>query len=154
VIESAGPIYTDNFVSQAGGPQVADGIWLDQGPVLYLGGDAKSVPSVNTFLAWVQRVHPGFTPDLYTLYGWASAELLVQAVKAAGKNLTQAGLMTQLRAIHNYDASGLMPPADPAGKVPPSCWVLARIVNGVFVRQPPSPKSGFICGTTYYHPPS
>jgi branched-chain amino acid transport system substrate-binding protein len=154
VIESAGPIYVDNFTSKAGGPQVVDGIWLDQGAALYLGGDAKTVPAVNTFDAWVQKVDPGFVPDLYTLYGWASAQLLVQAIKAAGPNITQAGVMSALRNITSFNAGGLMTTANPAGKVPGTCYVLARIVNGVFVRQPPSPKSGFICGASYYRPSS
>jgi ABC-type branched-subunit amino acid transport system substrate-binding protein len=154
VIESAGPIYVDNFVSLSGGASVADGIWLDQGPVLYLGGDSKSVPSVDTFLAWVNKVHPGFTPDLYTLYGWASAQLLVQAIKAAGSDPTSASVTAQLEQITTFDASGLLAPANPAGKVPASCFVLAKIVNGVFVRVPPSPQSGFICDQPYYHPPS
>jgi ABC-type branched-subunit amino acid transport system substrate-binding protein len=154
VIESAGPIYVDNFTQLSGGAAAADGIWLDQGAALYLGGDASSVPAVDTFLEWVQKVHPGFTPDLYTLYGWASAQLLVQAIKAAGSNPTSASVIAQLQQITSFDASGLMAPADPAGKTPGSCFVLAKIVNGVFVRVPPSPKSGFICGQPYYHPPS
>jgi branched-chain amino acid transport system substrate-binding protein len=154
VIESAGPIYVDNFTQLAGGPKVTDGIWLDQAAVLYLGGDAKSVPGVNTFLSWVQKVHPGFTADLYTLYGWASAMLLVQAMKAAGTNITQAGVLSQLQQITNFNAGGLMAPANPSGKVPGSCVIIAKVVNGVFVRQPPSPKSGFICNEPYYHPPS
>jgi len=154
VIESAGPIYVNNFTQLAGGTAAADGIWLPQGAVLYLGGDAKTVPAVNTFDEWVQKVHPGFVPDLYTLYGWASAQLLVKAIKAAGANPTSASVTTALGSITKFDASGLMAPANPAGKVPGTCFVLARIVNGVFVRQPPSPASGFICGASYYHPPS
>ena len=34
-----------------------------------------------------------------------------------------------------------MAPANPAGRHPGSCYVLARIVNGVFVGSPPSPPS-------------
>jgi ABC-type branched-subunit amino acid transport system substrate-binding protein len=154
VIESAGPIYVDNFTQLSGGAAVTDGIWLDQGVALYLGGDAKSIPAVDTFLAWVQRVHPGFTPDLYTLYGWASAQLLVQAIKAAGSNPTSASVLAQLKQVTSFDASGLMAPANPSGKVPGSCFVLAKVVNGVFVRVPPSPTSGFICNQPYFHPSS
>jgi hypothetical protein len=154
VIESAGPIYTDNFTQLAGGPQVTNGIWLPQGAVLYLGGDAQSVPAVDTFLEWVNKVHPGFVPDLFTLYGWASAELLVQAIKASASPLSSQSVLDALRQITTFDASGLMSPANPAGKVPGTCYVMARIVNGVFVRVAPSPKSGFICGASYYYPPS
>lgn len=154
VIESAGPIYTDNFTQLAGGPQVTNGIWLPQGAVLYLGGDSQTVPAVDTFLEWVNKVHPGFVPDLYTLYGWASAQLLVQAIKASASPLSSQSVLNALKQITSFDASGLMAPANPAGKVPGTCYVMARIVNGVFVRVAPSPKSGFICGASYYHPPS
>jgi ABC-type branched-subunit amino acid transport system substrate-binding protein len=152
VIESAGPIYVSNFTQEAGGPQATNGIWLDQGAALYLGGDSKSVPAVDTFLEWVNRVHPGFTPDLYTLYGWASAQLLVQAIKQAGGTPTSTSVLDALKTITSFNASGLLAGANPAGKEPGSCWLLAKIENGNFVRVPPSPTSGFICGATYYHP--
>ena len=90
VIESAGPIYVKSFVQLAGGPSVADGIYLDQDVALYLGGGSKTVPELNTFLSWVQKVHPGFVPDLYTLYGWISGMLFAQGMQHAGKNPTPA----------------------------------------------------------------
>ena len=131
VIESAGPIYVDNFTQLAGGPQATNGIWLPQGAALYLGGDSQSVPAVDTFLEWVNKVHPGFTPDLYTLYGWASAQLLVQAIKSAASPLSSSECARRaLKQITSFDASGLMAPANPAGKVPGTCYVMARVVNG------------------------
>ena len=77
----------------------------------------RRVPAVNTFLEWVQKVHPGFTPDLYTLYGWASAQLLVQAIKVSriDSDLVEP-CSRRLKQITNFDASGLMAPANPAGK--------------------------------------
>ena len=150
VIESSGPIYVDNFVQESGGAANADGIYLDQTVSLYLGGDAKSIPEVNTFLSWVQKVHPGFTPDLFTLYGWISGMLWAEGMEHAGSSPTSSSLLTALRQIHSFDAGGLVADSDPGGRQPPSCWLLARIQNGVFVRVPPSPKSGFICNAPYY----
>jgi ABC-type branched-subunit amino acid transport system substrate-binding protein len=150
VIESAGPIYVDNFVQLSGGTQSADGIYLDQTNALYLGGDAKTVPEVNTFLSWVQRVHPGFTPDLFTLYGWISGMLFAEGLEHAGANVTSASLLQSLKQVRSFDADGLIATSDPGGRQPASCWLLARIVNGVFVRIPPSPKAGFICNAPYY----
>ena len=151
VIESAGPIYVDNFVQLAGGPANANGIYLDQTNSLYLGGDSKSVPEVNTFLSWVQKVHPGFTPDLYTLYGWISGMLFAQGLEKAGPDPTSAALLQSLRQVHSFNANGMIATSDPGGRQPPACWLLARIVNGVFVRIPPSPKSGFICNAPYFN---
>jgi len=150
VIESAGPIYVDNFVQLSGGPAVADGVYLDQTNSLYLGEDAKSIPEVDTFLSWVQKVHPGFTADLYTLYGWISGMLFAEGMKAAGSHPTPAKLLASLKQVRSFDANGLIATSDPGGRRPPSCWLLARIQNGVFVRVPPSPKAGFICNAPYY----
>ena len=150
VIESAGPVYVNNFVQLAGGPSVADGTYLDQDVALYLGGDSKSVPEVNTFLSWVQKVHPGFVPDLYTLYGWISGMLFAQGMKGAGTNPTPASLLASLKQVSSFDANGLIATSDPGHRGPPTCWILARIVNGVFVRVPPTPHSGYICNAGYY----
>ena len=48
--------------------------YLDQNTSLYLGGDASTIPAVGTFLHWVNVASPGFKTDLFTLYGWNSAE--------------------------------------------------------------------------------
>jgi ABC-type branched-subunit amino acid transport system substrate-binding protein len=150
VIESAGPIYTNNFVQLAGGAAATDGIYLDQTVSLYLGGDAKSIPEVNTFLSWVQKVHPGFVPDLFTLYGWISGMLFAQGMENAGKNPTPAALVASLKQAHSFDADGLIAQTDPGNRQPPSCWLLAQIKNGVFTRIPPSPTAGFICDAPYF----
>ena len=55
-------------------------------------------------------------PDLYTLFGWASAELFVQALKAAGPHPTRGAVMAQLKKITNFNANGLFGGSDPAAK--------------------------------------
>jgi ABC-type branched-subunit amino acid transport system substrate-binding protein len=152
VIESGGPIYVDNFVQLSGGTANADGIFLNQTDALYLGGDSKSVPEVDTFLSWVQKVHPGFTPDLFTLYGWISGMLFAQGLESAGADPTPAKLLQSLKQVRSFDADGLIATTDPGGRQPASCWLLARIVNGIFVRISPSPKAGYICNAPYYKP--
>jgi branched-chain amino acid transport system substrate-binding protein len=142
--------YTNTIVDQAGGPSVMNGFYLSQANALYLGQDAKSVPQVNDFLHWVNGLYPGFTPDLFTLYGWTSAELYVDAPKKAGSDPTRQTLLTALKGFTNFDASGMVAPANPAAHEPPSCWLLARVVNGKFQRYD-MPETGFRCDGTYYH---
>ncbi|HXY26927.1 MAG TPA: ABC transporter substrate-binding protein [Acidimicrobiales bacterium] len=144
LVFSEGPIYTTDFVKQAGGPAVVDGTYLDQNAALYLGGDASSVPAVGLFLKWVHGLYPGFSPDIMTFYGWVSAALYVQALKAAGKSPTRQSLLQALSQIHSFTADGMQPPTDPAGKKGASCYLLARIVNGQFVRTD-MPPTGFKC---------
>lgn len=153
LVFSGGPIYTADFVTQAGGPSVVDGIYLNQNQALYLGGDASSVPSVNTFLTWVHGLYPGFSPDIFTVYGWTSAALFVQALKQAGSSPTRQSLLRALGNVDVFTADGMLAASDPAGKQAPSCYLLAKIVNGQFVRTD-MPPSGFKCDAPYYTAPA
>jgi ABC-type branched-subunit amino acid transport system substrate-binding protein len=109
---------------------------------LFLGGDAAVIPADATFLKWVQRASPGFKPDYYTLAGWANTQLFAQALKAAGKNPTRGLVQQQLRKITSFSASGLIAPVNPAAGVPGDCYLIAKIVNGKFVRSDDSPVNG------------
>ena len=143
IVESGGVAYTGSFIKQAG-VSAAETLISAQHQALYLGSDAKSVPEVTTFDDWVQKADPGFTPDIFTLFGWASAMLFVQALQSAGQNPTRASLLAQLAKITTFDAGGLLAPADPANKTPSICYILAKVVNGQWERVD-SPPSGFIC---------
>jgi len=150
VIWGGASTYTTTIVQQAGGPSVANGFYLEQAAALYLGQDQSSVPEVGEFLKWVHGLYPGFVPDLFTLYGWTSAQLYVQGLKQAGANPTSQSLLNSLKQITSFDANGLLAPANPAGHEPASCYLLAKIVNGDFQRVD-MPPSGFRCDGTYYH---
>jgi len=93
---------------------------------------------------------PGFTPDLYTLYGWASAQLFVQALQAAGKNPTRGELLSQLQKITSFSASNLIGSSNPAKKLPPNCYIMAKIVNGKYQRVDDPPNGGYRCDAPYY----
>ncbi len=149
LVFSDGPVYADQFISHAGGPAVADGIQLGQSQALYLGQDAKSVPADKQFITWVKKVNPSWVPDLYTLYGWASADLFVQALKAAGPHPTRGSVIAQLQKITSFDANGLIAPEDPADKKPSACFLMASIKNGNYVRELPT-GSGFDCNATFF----
>jgi len=143
VIFSGGPAYADQFIHTAGGSP-ANGVWIGQLQSLYLGQDSRSVPADKTFLTWVQRAHPGWTPDLFTLYGWSSAQLFVDALRAAGPNPTRGKVLAALHKITRFDASGLLAPSNPAKKISPSCYIIARVVSQRFQRVA-DPPSGFRC---------
>ena len=150
VLFSAGPAYAQQFVAAAGGAQNVNNLWIVQGQSLYLGQDAKTVPAVGTFLKWIQKTHPGFQPDLYTLFGWASAQLFVQALQSAGPNPTRGKVLNALKGITSFSASNLMAPANPAKKLAPNCVLFAQIKNGQYTRVAPTAKSGWDCSSNYY----
>ena len=152
LIFSGGPVYADQFISHAGGPAVANGIMIGTGFPLYLGEDASHLPADKSFLKYTKQVSSSWVPDLYTLFGWASAQLFVQALQAAGPHPTRGAVIAQLKKITNFDASGMVSPTNPAAKKPSGCFIVATIKNGKFVRV--MPKSGFDCNTSYYNAPS
>ena len=152
LIFSGGPVYADQFISHAGGPAVANGIMIGTGFPLYLGEDASHLPADKSFLKYTKQVSSSWVPDLYTLFGWASAQLFVQALQAAGPHPTRGAVIAQLKKITNFDASGMVSPTNPAAKKPSGCFIVATIKNGKYVRV--MPKSGFDCNTSYYYAPS
>ena len=153
LIYSSGPAYASQFIATAGGAAAADGVWLDQGVALYLGEDRSSIPADATFLSWVHKVAPSWKPDLFTLYGWASAQLFVQALRAAGPHPTRGAVLAALHHVRHFGASGLMASSDPAAKQPPACYLIARVVNGRYQRVDDPPHGGYRCDAPYYTVP-
>jgi len=142
VMITNGSAYSSQFLEAT--KQRANGMYVAQAAALYLGEDAKTVPAVKTFDAWVARTHPGFKPDLFTVFGWASAQLFAQALAKTGKHPTRGALLAQLKKVKVFDASGLIAPSNPAEKIPPNCYLLAQVRKGKFVRI--APKHGWLCG--------
>ena len=142
--------YDSNFLKQAGSN--AEGVFNDQQFAQFFNkDDAGSIPAVAAFQKWTDVVASGETKDLFAVYGWSSAQLFVQALKAAGPKAKRADVMAALKKITKFDADGLLAAADPADKKPATCWILNVVKNGKFVRVD-SPASTFRCDGTYYPP--
>jgi hypothetical protein len=76
----------------------------------------------------------GSNMDLFSAYGWSSAQLFVQALKAAGAKATRADLLAQLKKVHSFDAGGILAAADPAGKHAARGWLFSQVKNGQWTR--------------------
>jgi ABC-type branched-subunit amino acid transport system substrate-binding protein len=149
--------YSETLVPDSGGASAIDGSYMEGLTSLFLGEDASAIPAVNTFLTWVQKTSPGFKPDLYTLFGWLSGQLFVQGLKAAGAHPTRGSVLQQLKKITSFNGNNLIATANPAGKVPASCYVISQIVQGKFQRLNDPPVSGstngYRCDAPYYYFP-
>lgn len=149
--------YSESLVPDSGGAAAIDGAYMEGLTSLFLGEDASTIPAVSTFLTWVQKASPGFKPDLYTLFGWLSAELFTQGLRAAGAHPTRGAVLRQLAKITSFDGGNLIATANPAGKVPANCYVISQIVQGKFQRldDPPvsGPSHGYRCDAPYYYYP-
>jgi ABC-type branched-subunit amino acid transport system substrate-binding protein len=137
----------DRSTIALGGASV-EGIQIFQTLSLY-GGEDASTPEVALMNQWVQKVKPGFKVDLFTMYGWAEGRLLFRALQATGSDLTRANVVAQLGKIGQFDGNGLLAPANPSAKVPATCFLVATIKGGKFVRS--APASGYICDKGGYY---
>jgi branched-chain amino acid transport system substrate-binding protein len=150
--------YSEALVPDAGGAAAVNGTDLEMPNALFLGEDAGQIPAVGTFLHWVQVASPGFKADYYTLAGWANTQLFVQALQAAGKNPTQGSVQQQLRSITSFSASNLLVTGNPADRKQGTCYLIAKVENGVFTRTDDPPVSGsthgYRCDGGYLAAPS
>jgi ABC-type branched-subunit amino acid transport system substrate-binding protein len=141
------PAYDPQFIAN-GGPG-ANGAILEQTLAMYEGQDAAAIPEVALFDKWYSTVSGGQVPTINAAYGWLSGMMFVQAINAGGAP-TRAALFNGLREITNFDGNGMAAPANPADKVPPTCYIIIDVANGKFVRDSSTP-SGFNCSGTFLH---
>jgi branched-chain amino acid transport system substrate-binding protein len=134
--------YSEDLVSASGGAAAVDGANLEMPNALFLGEDATAIPAVGTFLQWVQKVSPGFKADYYTLAGWANTQLFMQALRAAGTHPTRGSVQKQLRTVTSFSASGLLATTNPAQRKQATCYLIAKVSGGKFVRDNDPPVSG------------
>jgi ABC-type branched-subunit amino acid transport system substrate-binding protein len=103
--------------------------------------DAGSNTAVGRFVDWFHRTAPGRTLDFYAGMGWASADMVVAALQAAGPAPTRAKVLAYLRGLTRFDAHGFLAPCNPAGKVTSPYFMVAEVVHGQWRRV--YPATGF-----------
>jgi ABC-type branched-subunit amino acid transport system substrate-binding protein len=149
--------YGESLIPTAGGAKDVDGMYFELQTALFLGQDAKVVPAVTTFLHWVQVAKRGWKPDLFTLYGWLSAELFAEGLKKAGRDPSRGSLLQALGTITEFTGTHLEVPVDPAAKSLSNCYLVGRIENGNWTRVSDPPTTGkthgYRCTDQYYVPP-
>lgn len=119
---------------------------------MYLGQDRATNPALATFLDWLNRTHPGFPSDIYTIEAWAAGQLFAQALQSAGANPTRAAVVDAVHQTHDYTAGGLLPTSDPGRKLSPTCMVIVGVKGHSFQRLDPA-NSGYECNGTYFNVP-
>ncbi len=148
--------YSSTLISSSGGASATNGDYLEQNASLYLGEDQATIPAVGTFLKWVAVAAPGFKPDLFTLYGWVSAELFAQALQNAGANPSRGSLLQALSKVTSFSGNNIIAPTNPAQKTNGNCYLLAQITNGQIQRLDDPPVTGgthgYRCDYSYYAP--
>jgi ABC-type branched-subunit amino acid transport system substrate-binding protein len=134
--------YDPSLVPLAG--PALEGMYTTMAWSMFAGEDASQVAEVRLMNQWLQKVKPGYAPDLYALLAWASGRLLFKAMDQVGPHLTRAAVNDALHNSGNFDSNQLLAPADPGKKVPPTCIVITILRKGHFERID-TPPTGFRC---------
>ncbi|HVT64449.1 MAG TPA: ABC transporter substrate-binding protein [Mycobacteriales bacterium] len=133
-------VYDQTFFQQLGGAALANGIIGFNGATLFFSkADAQNIPSVALFQKWYAAVTHNGPADTFAADAWSETELLVNAIAAAGPDLTRLKVLAELRKVHSFDANGFFAPADPADKKAGTCFVPWIIKNGEYLRTDTSP---------------
>jgi ABC-type branched-subunit amino acid transport system substrate-binding protein len=142
--------YDQSFITFMGGAEAAEGVEGANLFSLYFSEDeARRIPEVALYQQWMKKNNPRANLDVFSLYGWTSAKLFVQALKQAGPEVTRAGVLAALSQVKSYDADGMLAPSGPATKSPATCYVLWQIKSGKYVRVD-TPATGYRCDGKYH----
>jgi ABC-type branched-subunit amino acid transport system substrate-binding protein len=142
-------IYDKNAFRYAGGTEPLEGALVDQVYALFAGEDAQRIPEVSVFNEWMKRVDPNQPVDLFSLYGWISARLFVEAMEKTSSP-TRKNLLAAMKTITKWDANGLVAPVNPSGKRASDCFFVFTITKGKFKRVFPTDNRNFACDVGPY----
>lgn len=134
--------FGDDFIAQAS-PAAADPTIL--GLAYSIPADAGAVPAMNEMVTWYQRTNPGAPLDYFAIQSWAAVDLIVTALRSIDGEPTRDKLLAVLQGVTEFDAGGILAPMNPAGKVGPTCFMIAEVQGGQWVRTHPA-GGGYECG--------
>jgi hypothetical protein len=138
--------YDQSFASDVGNSQLIEGLegW-NLYSLFFNRDEAQRIPELALFQTWFARVNPGKPMNLYALFAWAQARLFERAVQQGGRTLSRDTLLASLAKIKDFDANGVVAPADPGSRTSGvRCYVLWRYHNGRFERLD-TPLTGYRC---------
>jgi len=90
------------------------------------------------------------TPNEHSLVGWINAQLLVEGIKAAGKDFTREKVINAINKMTDFTAGGILPPQDWTVVHGPAtdelaCASYVHVENGEFVPVFGEPGNPFVC---------
>lgn len=108
-------------------PGDIDNLQIDQVYGMFLGEDGDRIPEIKLFNEWMRKTDPNQTVDLFSMYGWLSGRLFVDAMTQmakAGKVPKRADLISTLRGMGSWDGNGFVAPVNIGQKRPADCFFI------------------------------
>ncbi len=150
IVDCAQACYSRTWVEAAGSLGEGVSVWLPTQPL----EESDVSAELPRYLFFLGSVHPGAAPTSVGVSAWASALLFEEAVRLAVRedtaeydpaSLTRSSLFSAVRSISSWDARGLHGTANPAAKIPSSCFVMLTLVDGAWEREFPERRGEFDC---------
>jgi hypothetical protein len=132
--------YVPDFIGQGGPAVEGQYAWLAFLPFEDQGTNA----TLDTFLQYDKH------PDGFGIEAFAAGLLLQRVVDGIvarnGPNaITRPALLAGLATVHNFDAGGMIPKTDIAGRQASPCIVIVQVQHGKWVQVDPTKKGTFDC---------
>lgn len=83
----------------AAGPD-AEGVVITQVVPSY---ESTDLPTINLYRSALDKYMSGTSPSFVSLEGFVDAMVIVEGLKAAGKNLTRERFISGIESLHNFD---------------------------------------------------
>jgi hypothetical protein len=132
--------YAPAFIAQGGTAVEGQYAWLQ-----FLPFEAKGTnPMLDTFLQYDKN------PDAFGVQAFSAGLLLQQVIEGIvakdGPNaITRSAILAGLRTVHDFDAGGMLPKTDVAGRTASPCIVIVKVQQGAWVQVDPAKKGEFDC---------
>jgi hypothetical protein len=134
--------YDKRLIQEGGNAVDGQYVWINFLPFEDKGSNAE----LDAFLKYDK------TPEGFGAQAWVAGEIFARAVndtiKANGNDpnsITRANLLTAIRAMHDFDANGMVPKIDIGRKIGSTCLVGMQVVNNQFKRVDPAQPGTFDC---------
>jgi ABC-type branched-subunit amino acid transport system substrate-binding protein len=130
------------------------GVYLDiTGVVPFVAADTTKFgslyPGMQQYVAAMKKYEPAYVYNGVAFDGWQSAALLAAGIKAAGRNLTQAGVVDATNTFTNFTAGGLSAPVNwkvvHVGYTVPNCSAYVQVRGRTFESALATGKQVFVC---------
>lgn len=98
--------YAQAALTNAGANSALQGTFTEGAPTTGSAPTVKATKAEIAALVKYDKSYPGGIPDLGATIGWLAADTMIEGLKLAGPNPTQASFIAKLRAVSNYTMGG------------------------------------------------
>ena len=132
--------YDPGYITSGGSAVEGTHIWINS----RLFEEASSIPEMQNYITWLNRVVPGAKPNYFGMFAWSAGRLFTQKAIELGGKLTRQSLLQALSTVDNWTGLGMFGPQHVGKRLTGSCYGFIVLRGGKWVREGPAP---FSCGT-------